>query len=269
MWDLLIVRPIINLLLLFYKFLGNETVVAVALVTLLSRVIIAPMMLKQQKSIREQQSLRPKLEALQKKYKDDKEKLAQEQMKLYQEMGINPLSGCLPILIQLPLMIGVYQAIIRSLAATPLQLLALSKDIWVPGLSLLLPLKSHFLWLDLALPDPIYVLPFLVFITSWYYQKLLTPPATDAQTESMNKQMTIMMPIFTAFITLNYASGLAVYFIISNLVGLLQYYIFRDHYAPPVAATAQEASLFGATKGDVDILDTGGMATKKRGRPRD
>ena len=241
MFDTAVIRPIINLMLLIYRYLGQETIVAVALVTLLLRVVLTPLQLKQQKSAKAQQALRPKTEELQKKYKDDKEKLSQEQMKLYREAGINPAAGCLPLLIQLPLMIGLYQAINRVLAATPLQLLALPSDIyrWIPGMSSLIPLKSQFLWLDLALPDPYYVLPVLVVISAWYYQKLLTPQVADADSQSgaMNKQMQIMMPLMTGFFAATYASGLAVYFLISNLVGLLQYVLFRREYATGNAST--------------------------------
>lgn len=233
MFDAVLIRPIINLLLLIYKFLGQETIVAVAIVTLILRLALTPLQLRQQKTARRQQEIRPKMEELQKKYKDDRDKLAQEQMKLYQEAGVNPVGGCLTLLIQLPLMIGLYQAIIRVLASTPLQLLALPDDIyrWIPSLSTLIPLKSQFLWLDLAIPDPLYILPILVVVSAWYYQKLLTPPATDPQSEAMSKQMQIMMPLMTGFFAATYASGLAIYFLISNLVGILQYYLFREHYA--------------------------------------
>ncbi|MFP4395672.1 MAG: YidC/Oxa1 family membrane protein insertase [Anaerolineales bacterium] len=219
-------------MLVFYRFLGRETIVAVALLTLLFRLALSPLLLKQQEAARKQKDLKPKLDKLQEKYKGDREKLAQAQMELYQKEGLNPVGGCLPVLVQLPLMIGLYQAITRALAATPLGLLALSNDIysWIPSLSTLIPLRSQFLWLDLALPDPYYILPILVVVTAWYYQDLITPPATDAQTEAMNKQMKLMMPLMTGFFAATYASGLAVYFLISNLVGILQYFLFRRHY---------------------------------------
>lgn len=238
MFDTVLIEPIINLLLLFYRFMGRETIVAVTMVTLLFRLALTPLQLKQQRSAKQQQDLRPKLDELQKKYKDDREKLAQEQMKLYREAGINPVGGCLTLVIQLPLMIGLYQAIIRVLASTPLQLLALPNDIysWIPGMSSLIPLKSQFLWLDLALPDPLYIMPVLVVVTAWYYQKLLTPPSNDPQSEAMAKQMQIMMPLMTGFFAATYASGLAIYFLISNLVGILQYFLFRRHYAPAAAS---------------------------------
>jgi YidC/Oxa1 family membrane protein insertase len=242
-FDAVLIQPIVNLMLLFYQLLGRETIVAITVVTLLLRLVLTPLQLKQQAGVKRQQELRPKLAELQKKYKDDREKLAQEQMKMYKEAGVNPLGGCLPMLIQLPLMIGLYQAIIRVLAGTPLQLLALPGDIyrWIPSLSTLIPLKSQFLWLDLALPDPFYVLPVLVVVSSWLYQKMLTPPAADAQSEAMSKQMMIMMPLMTGFFALTYASGLAIYFLISNLVGILQYYMFRSYYQFAPAETAVPA----------------------------
>ncbi len=238
MWDIIIVRPIINLLLLIYKFLGHETIIAVTLLTLLMRLLVTPLMLKQQKALLKQQELRPKIMELQKKYKDEPQKLLEEQRRL----GINPMGGCLPSLIQLPLMIGLYQAIIRVLASTPLQLLALPRDIyrWIPSFSSLVPLKSQFLWLDLALPDPLFVLPVLVFATSLLYQKLVTPPAMDPQSEAMNKQMLLMMPIMMAFFSIGYASGLAIYFLLTNLIGILQYYLFREYYTYPTSSLSND-----------------------------
>jgi YidC/Oxa1 family membrane protein insertase len=252
-FDVVLIRPIINVLLLLYRFMGRETILAVTMITLILRLALTPLQLKQQKTMKRQQELRPKMDELQKKYKDEKEKLAQEQMKLYQEAGVNPLGGCLSMVIQLPLMIGLYQAIIRVLAATPLQLLALPADIyrWIPSLSTLVPLRSHFLWLDMALPDPYYVLPVLVVISSWYYQKLLTPPAADPQSAAMSKQMTLMMPLMTGFFAMTYASGLAIYFLISNLVGILQYFLFRQHYqVTPTAPNVVPSVPTGKPKAD-------------------
>jgi YidC/Oxa1 family membrane protein insertase len=231
----------INLLLVFYKFLGHQTVLAVALLTFLFRMALTPLTLTQQKSARKQQELQPKLRDIQEKYKNDQERLAQEQMKLYRESGINPLGGCLPLLIQLPLMIGFYQAITRTLAATPLELLALPELIyrWLPGLSSLIPLRSNFLWMDLALPDPYYVMPVLVGLTTFLQQKLMTPQSDDPQAQAMAQQMMITMPLFLGFISMNYASGLSIYFLISNLVGIVQYYLFRRHYARPPVSSEQ------------------------------
>jgi YidC/Oxa1 family membrane protein insertase len=241
MWNLLIVDPITNLLLIFYKFLGNQTILAVAMLTLLVRLALLPLMLSQQRTMRKQREMQPKLQKLQEKYKNEQEKLAKEQMKLYREAGFNPASGCLPLFIQLPLMFGLYQAITRALAKSPLELLNLPSHIyraaWLPNLSTLPPLQSQFLWLDLALPDPYYVLPILVVVTAWFQQRLISQstPSTgttaDEQAQAMTQSMQITMPLFLGFISMNYAAGLSVYFVISNLIGILQYYIINRRFA--------------------------------------
>ncbi|MCD4738709.1 MAG: YidC/Oxa1 family membrane protein insertase [Anaerolineae bacterium] len=235
MWDTIVVDPITNLLLLFYSLLNGQTLLAVALLTVLIRLAMIPLTMKQQKSMQQQRKLQPKLKKIQEKYKNDQERLGQAQMKLYREAGVNPASGCLPLLIQLPLMLGLYRAIIRALAATPLGLLELAPHIyrvdWLPNLSALLPLQSQFWWLDLSLPDPYYVLPVLVVITSWIQQKLIsamTPTTTsskDDQAQAMTQSMQITMPFFMGFVSMSYASGLSVYLVISNLVGIFQYYL--------------------------------------------
>ncbi len=241
MWDLLFVDPITNMLLFFYKFLGQETVLAVALVTLVVRLLLTPLTINQQRSMRKQRDMQPRMKAIQEKYKNDRERLAQEQMKLYQEGGMNPVSGCLPSLIQLPLMIGLYQGIIRVLAATPISLLDLSRHIyqidWL-NLNPLIPLKSQFLWLDLAMPDPWFILPVLVAASSWLMQKVMTPPSADPQTQSMNQSMQLTMPLFMLFISVNYASGLSVYFLISNIIGVAQFYLLRGAEEPAVDTAA-------------------------------
>ncbi len=227
MWDLFILNPMVNLLLLFYRLLGHQTVLAITALTLVVRLLTLPLTLKQQQSARRMQELQPELAKLQKLYANDKEKLAQEQMKLYRQAGINPLGGCLPLLIQLPLLYGLWQAIVRTLAASPLELIRLSQNIYsfIPGLTALIPLQSRFLWLDLGQPDPYYVLPILVVVTSWLSQKILTPPSTDPRSAAMNQQMLIMMPLMFGFFSISFASGLSIYFIISNLVTLLQYFV--------------------------------------------
>ncbi len=243
MWDFLILNPMVNLLLLFYRLLGHQTVLAITALTLVVRLAVLPLTLKQQQSARRMQELQPELAKLQKLYANDREKLAQEQMKLYREAGMNPLGGCLPLLIQLPLLYGLWQAIMRTLAVSPLELVRLSQNVYpfIPGLSSLIPLQSRFLWMDLGQPDPYYVLPILVVVTSWLSQKILTPPSTDPQSRAMNQQMLIMMPLMFGFISISYASGLSIYFIISNLVTLLQYFVTpRPQSAPAGAAEAQK-----------------------------
>lgn len=251
MWDLIFVDPLTNVLLVFYKLLGGQTMLAVALLTLVVRLLLTPLTLSQQKSARKQQELQPQMMQLREKYKNDQQRLAVEQQKLFREAGVNPLGGCLPSLIQFPLMIALYQAIIRALAATPLELLNLPVHIyrWIPGLnlSLLVPLQSTFLGLDLALPPNAgtlfsYSLPLLVGLTTWYSQKIMTPPSADPQSQSMSQTMLLTMPLFLGLISLQYAAGLSIYFIISNLVTILQFFLFRSHYNTAPVPAAQPAA---------------------------
>ena len=131
MWDTIIIQPFINMLLGIYHLVGNFGV-AIILFTILTRVVLYPLTAKQIKGAQAMQELQKNKRYIdiQTKYKGDKEKLAQEQMKLYQELKINPLSSCLPTLLQFPIIIGLYQALIQSIASAPLDLLKLSKHIY-------------------------------------------------------------------------------------------------------------------------------------------
>jgi YidC/Oxa1 family membrane protein insertase len=187
------------------------------------------------------QELQPEIEKLRDKYGDDQETLSQEQMKLWRKAGVNPAGGCLPLIIQLPIMIALYRAIIFIVPSTPVQLFQFSGQIfidnWLPSLTGLVPLQSTFLGMNLGQPPSpaqwwAYSLPILVFATSWLQQKLLTPPRAgdgQSQAEAMNQQMQIMMPLMFGFISLQYATGLSIYFIISNLFGMAQFYFIRTN----------------------------------------
>lgn len=239
MWDAIIINPFINVLLLIYSLVGNFGI-AIILFTILIRLITHPLMAKQLKGAQAMQDLQndKRYLEIQKKYKDDKERLAQAQMKLYQELGISPFSSCLPTLIQLPIIIGLYQSIIRSLANTPIELLNLTRQIY-PGLlnvAELVPLNSRFLWMDLGQPERLF-LPFLSFgipvlaivvvTVSFMQSKLMQPPASpgNEQAAMMGNMMTIYMPVLMGYMALSLASGLALYFTVSSVVAILEYAI--------------------------------------------
>ena len=223
-WNLLL-QIMVNSLLFLYNTLGHNFALSIAVFTVLVRLITLPFTLPAQRSAKVQQEIQPELEKIRKKYAKDKEKQTQETMKLYKEKGINPAMGCLPMLLQLPIMFAFYQSIVKALANTPLQMVSLGKFASA-SLSQLVPLGSRFLWLDLGYPDPWYVLPILVVATTWLQQKMSTAPSTDPQAASMTQSMQITMPLMFGFITMSVASGLAVYFVISNLVGIvIQYFI--------------------------------------------
>jgi YidC/Oxa1 family membrane protein insertase len=237
MWDTLILNPMINALLWIYSFLGQNFGLSIIVFTVLVRLITYPLTAQQLKSTQAMQELQKskKWQDIQKKYKDNREKLAQEQMKLYQEMGVSPFGSCLPTLIQFPIIIGLYQAIIRALAVTPIQLLDLSRHIYpFINAAAFIPLNNRFLWMDLSLPEKdfglaiagvgIPILAIIVVVTSYLQTKLMTPPtATGDQGAQMSKAMNLYMPLFMGYLAYTFSSGLALYFVASNLIGILQY----------------------------------------------
>jgi YidC/Oxa1 family membrane protein insertase len=219
----------VNALLLFYSVLGNQFILAIIALTVVIRIIVFPLTLKQQRSMVMTQSLQNSKEwqEIQKKYKGDREKLAQEQMRLQREFGVSLTGGCLPTLIQFPVLIGLYQSITRVLAISPLQLVDLAPRVYLSGLAALVPLNSEFLWLNLGQPDPYRIIPILVVVTTWAQQKLFTPPNPNSQAAGMNQSMQIMMPLMFGLFALSFSSALAIYFVISNVVGVVQYAVIN------------------------------------------
>ena len=234
-WDTLIIMPMLNSLLWIYSILGNFAI-AIILFTILVRLITHPLTVRQLKGAQAMQDMQKskKWQDLQKKYKNDKQKLQQEQMKLYQEMGVNPLSSCLPTVIQFPIIIGLYQAIIRALAVTPLQMTGLFYYIYpFSNVSGALPIDSRFLWMDLSLPERLFIpginfgfpiLAILVLVTTYFQSRLISPPAQPGeQGAQMTQAMNLYMPLLMGYLAYSFAAGLALYFITSNLVTILQY----------------------------------------------
>jgi len=246
-WNVFFFQPMLNGLLYLYDLLGHNFALSITVFTVLMRLITLPLTLPQQRSAKKMQELKPRLDELQKKYKDDKQTLTQKQMELYKQHGVNPMSGCLPMLIQFPIWIGLYQSIVQALSNSPLPLLHLSKNIYptLPHLSSLVPLKDRFLWMTLGNPDPYYILPVLVAVTMYLQQKLMTPLSDDPQTSSMNQTMQYTMPLMFGFFSLQFASGLSLYFIISAVVGIAIQYVMNNwgelpfQKAAPVLETSQ------------------------------
>jgi YidC/Oxa1 family membrane protein insertase len=238
MWETFIITPLTNILLWIYQVVGGNFGIAIVIFTILIRLVTHPLMAQQIKSSQGMQEMQKskKWQDIQKKHKGDKEKLAQEQMALYKELGVSPFGACLPTLIQLPIIFGLYQSIMVSLAASPMQLLNLTRSLYSNfQISDLIPLNSHFLWMNLGQPEKLF-LPFLpgigipllaiiVAITSYFQQKLITPPSANPgdQTAAMSKMMAVYMPLLMGYFAMTFASGLAIYFIAGNLVGIAQY----------------------------------------------
>jgi YidC/Oxa1 family membrane protein insertase len=224
----------INLILWIYSLIGNFGV-AIIIFTIAIKLITYPLTAKQLKSSQGMAELQKSKEwqDIQKKYKDDKEKLAQEQMRIYKEKGISPFGSCLPLLIQFPVIIGLYQAVIRALSVTPVQMLDLSKHVYsITNVANLIPINRDFLWMDLAQPErlmlfglPIPVLTVLVVITTYLQQKMMAMPSSGPgdQSAQMTKMMNLYMPFLMGWIAYTLNAGLALYFVVTNVVGIIQY----------------------------------------------
>ena len=233
MWDVFI-SIFVNVLIWIYDVVGHNFGLAIILFTILIRIVTWPLNAQQMKGAAAMQALQndKDWQAIQKKYAKDKEKLAQEQMRVYREKGINPFGSCLPTLIQFPIIIALYQSIIRALASTPLDLLKLSRSISLPNVSELIPLNSKFLWMDLGRPESVLIFGFalptlaLVVAITTYIQAKLTMPTSATpgdQSAAMSGMMSIYMPLLLGYFAITFASGLSVYFITSNILGIVQY----------------------------------------------
>jgi YidC/Oxa1 family membrane protein insertase len=186
-----------------------------------------PLTIKQLHTTKAMQEMQPRLFELQKKYGKDRAKFGQEQMKLYKEAGISPVGCAIPMLIQLPVWIALYQSIMMALAVAPEGLLNLSRYLysWAMVYSQI-PLENSFMWLNLAVPDNLMILPLLVGITMWVTQKMVTPTGVDPRQQAQNRLMLWMMPLMFTFFSLQFPSGLALYWVTSNIISIvIQYFV--------------------------------------------
>jgi YidC/Oxa1 family membrane protein insertase len=221
-WDNILLDPMINSLVILARLFFGNVGIAIIVFTILVRVATLPLTLRQLKSTRAMTALQPRLQEIQKKYKDPKRR-SEETMKIYREAGVNPL-GCLgPMLIQFPIWIALYQALRQLLGATPEAFIGLSQRLYPWSyIRNAIPLEEHFLWMNLGSPDP--VMPVLVGISTYLQQKLMTTPSLDPRQQSMNNTMTWMMPLMFAWFTLAVPSGLALYWVTTNMIGFLMAY---------------------------------------------
>jgi YidC/Oxa1 family membrane protein insertase len=230
MFDFLINNPLTNLLLLIYDVLFKNYFLAIVVLTALIRLVTLPLTLKQQVSSMKMAALQPKMKELQEKYKSDPKQLMAEQRKL----GFNPLAGCLPTLIQFPILIGLYNAITRTLAFSPLALLELGKYTYsfLPNLAPLVPIDSTIFGIfDMgaipSLNSITVIIPILVVVTTWLSTKWMQTPTTDPQQQQTMQMMNMMMPMMIGFFSLQTPIGLAIYWIVSNLLGVAQYFLMK------------------------------------------
>jgi YidC/Oxa1 family membrane protein insertase len=244
MWQAF-VNLIADALLLINQFLAGMGVpysfgFAIILFTFAIKLVTLPLTLKQLQSSKAMQELQPEIQKLQKKYKDDKEKLSKAQMELYKERGVNPLSGCLPTLIQMPVWFALYQALFNLADLGTLR----EGFLWIPSLAE--PRDLSWLW---PLPSTgegwltagaLLVLPILTVLTQLVVQKMTTPPSSDSQQAMMGQMMTLM-PIMFGFFALQVPQGLVLYWVTSNLFMMVQqYFITRPTPTQPTFSASGE-----------------------------
>ncbi len=279
LWNSLILDPMTNALMLFYSFLGNNFVLAIAVFTILIRLITLPLNLRQQRSSLRMQEMQPQIQAIQKKYKDNPQRMQEE----FKKIGYNPaetLTGCLPLLIQMPILFGLYRAIIILLGSTPQAMFELTDRIYpfvdsLVGVSTRLPIPNQFLWLNMGLPDPLFVLPVLVFATMFLQQRLLTP-AKPKQSDDKKKQdenpmagmtqsMQYTMPLMFGFFSLSFPSGLSIYFVLSNIIGIGQGFLTRRNMAREKEAMAAKKDMPKTTGIPAEAKATSGAGSSGSG----
>ena len=236
-WDEGIMRPMINSLALLYSLLFNNFGLAIIAFTIFVRVLMIPLTMRQTKQMRRMQDLGPRMKAIQNKYKGKKDpesrrSQSSESMALYREAGVNPV-GCLgPMIIQIPIWIGFYRAILRTMPTTPEGTANLGESFysWNPAASMV-PLDRLFLGIDLAdAVSSVYIpvnflLPVLVGASMFLTTKMTANIATDERQQQQQRIMTWMMPIMIGVFTWQFPAGLGIYILLSNIVGVvIQYF---------------------------------------------
>lgn len=196
-WDRYFVYPLSWSLDWFADLFWGEYGLAILAITIVIRTLILPLSLKQYKSSRAMQALQPEIKKIQEKYKNNPQKQQEETMKLFQMHGVNPLAGCFPLLIQMPVLFALFHAIYRN------------EEI-----------RSHsFLWMQLGEADPYYILPLLAALATYVQQKMMAD-----QTPPQMRSLMIIFPILIFVMSMSFASALPLYWFYSNLYTLVQSY---------------------------------------------
>lgn len=198
-----IVQQVITVLYNFTDSVGFANYgLAIVIMTVIVKLILYPLSKKQIESTKAMMELQPKMKAIQEKYKDDKQRLNMELANLYKSEGVNPLAGCLPLVVQMPIMIGIFYGI---------------RDFHYAG-------PSNFLWMEsISNPDPIYILPVLSALTTFIQSKQTMPDTGNPQ----NKIMLYFMPLFIGYISLTFPAGLVLYWVIMNIMQIGQQFLME------------------------------------------
>lgn len=237
LFDVILINPILNLLILFYQVFFQNFGLAIIALTVFLRLIFLPLTIPSLKAAQKQRELQPALEKLKKKHGKNKEKMARAQMDLYRQHNINPASGCFFQLIQIVFLIALYQVFIRVLNTNGQSIAQLNQLLYVDFLKFApeAVLNLGFFFWDLAKPDPYLVLPVLAGLSQFVLSKLMLPAVKGGQKEAketpersddlmynMQRQTMYLMPLMTVFIGWRLPSGLILYWLVSTLFSLGQ-----------------------------------------------
>jgi len=239
MFKVLVEDPILNILTFFYNYTFSLGL-AIIFLTLLIKIVLFPLMIPTYQNIKKQKEIKPLLDKIKQKYKDDKKRMAEEQMKIFKEHGINPASGCLTQIITIIVLIGLYQVINRF---THIQNLSdLNNDLYFQFLKFTEgdTIKSTFGYLDLVKPDTSLLLPILSAIFTFITSVMMLPELTEEEkiakkasddsmesmAYSMQKQMTILAPAMTFIVGITIPAGLTLYITVSSIFSFFQQYYF-------------------------------------------
>jgi YidC/Oxa1 family membrane protein insertase len=192
---------------------------AIIVLTVLVRLAVSPLMVRQMRSAERMRSVQPRVKALQEKYKDDRQKQSEEMMKLWKEEGINPLGGCLPLVFQFPVLIGLFYALRSSIGLRHAPFMLWIDDLSQPATLFTLP----------GLDFPVRLLP-IIMGASMVVQQKMTP--TTGMDPAQEKMMLVMMPAMMLLISYTFPSGLVLYWTVSNLLGIGHQYWIRSKMQP-------------------------------------
>lgn len=192
---------------------------SIVVFTILVKLILLPLTIKQTKSMKQMQELNPKMKALQKKYGNDKQKLNEKTMELYKEYNVNPLSGgCLPLLLQLPILFALFKVLRMPelYVFTPETYETVNKSfLWIKDLSAISTFKE-------SMGNPVmWILPLLAAGTTYYQTKMVTPKGAEASSQST---MNVMMPLMIGYFSFSFPAGVSLYWVLSNMFQIVQQY---------------------------------------------
>jgi YidC/Oxa1 family membrane protein insertase len=270
-WDTIFINPMINGLIVLEQLFGNFGI-AIIVFTILVRLATLPLTLRQLHAGRKMQAITPQIQELQKKYKDPKRR-QEETMKLYREAGVNPI-GCLgPMIIQFPIWIALYRVLTLTVGGTPERTTELSQRLYSWSyIQDAVPLPTRFLGMDLGRQDAVWILFALTFVTTWLQTRMSlssnTGQPANPQTQQMNSMMLWMMPMMFAYFTFSVPSGLSMYWVVTNIIGIVMNWFVYGWNKRPLRELLQSPNAgqqpTGGRRGRAALVNGGSLQAGKR-----